>query len=96
MLVASPNNKSGFREKAKILHPDVSNNDDDTEFKLVLEAYELLKDNQWRWHPDLKISKINIDELFNNFIKKYPSYRSFFEDDVIKAQLKWSSLRNRP
>jgi len=88
--------KNAFREKAKILHPDVSNNDDDSEFKLLLEAYELLKTNNWEWNIKTRVEKIDIDELFNQFIRKYPTYRAFFNDDVIKAQLKWSSLRNRP
>ena len=88
--------KTAFREKAKIHHPDVSNNNDDSEFKLILEAYELLRNNNWNWNIKTRVEKIDIDELFNQFIKKYPTYRAFFNDDIIKAQLKWSSLRNRP
>lgn len=88
--------KTAFREKAKIHHPDVSNNNDDSEFKLILEAYEILRNNNWKWNIKTSVEKIDIDELFNQFIKKYPTYRAFFNDDIIKAQLKWSSLRNRP
>tara|TARA_B110000259_G_C13728356_1_gene287463 strand:+ start:81 stop:407 length:327 start_codon:yes stop_codon:yes gene_type:complete len=90
--------KNAFRNKAKILHPDISKNEDDSEFKLLLEAYEILKNNHWDCNTNTNSDKPNVDELFDEFIRKYPTYRDFsiFSDDIIKSQLKWSSLRNRP
>jgi hypothetical protein len=87
--------KKSFRTKAKMYHPDVCSGDDcSKKFKIILQAYELLKKNNWVWN-DESIKDINLDEIYRDFIRKNPVYLYYFTEKVNKSQSRWDSLRNR-
>ena len=88
--------KSAFRKKAKIFHPDVCKDSDAAEkFKEILQAYELLKNNNWKW-SSVSNQEINFDEIYKDFIKHNPVYSSYFDIKIVKAEAKWNALRNKP
>lgn len=88
--------KSAFRKKAKIFHPDVCKDSDAAEkFKEILKAYELLKNNNWKWDSSSN-EYLNFEEVYKDFVKQNPVYSSYFEKKIVKAQARWDSLRNKP
>ena len=40
--------KRAYRQKAKLFHPDKLNSDDSEQFKLLVQAYEILSDARQR------------------------------------------------
>lgn len=88
--------RHAFRTKAKKYHPDVCKEDNASEkFKTYLEAYELLKSNNWKW-DEKSINKIDLNKIYADFIRKNPVYAYYFNKETLKAQARWDSLRKRP
>jgi tetratricopeptide (TPR) repeat protein len=74
---ASPREiKRAFREKAKLLHPDIAGISADADMRRLLSAYEVLSDPERR---------CEYDRAYNRFVRRYSfDYRSFLreaEDD---------------
>jgi|TARA_R110000796_G_scaffold235011_1_gene353945 hypothetical protein len=88
--------KRAFRNKAKKFHPDLCKEENASEkFKLVLEAYELLKKNNWRWSNEIN-NKIDLNKIYKDFIRKNPIYAYYFDLEILKTEAIWDSLRNKP
>ena len=66
--------KLAFRNLAKKYHPDINHHDQETEtiFKEIQEAYEILSDVEKRKKYDLKFSYASNYQQIKN--KRYPSY----------------------
>lgn len=88
--------KRAFRNKAKMYHPDVCEEKNASEkFKLILGAYELLKENNWKWNKK-DIKQVDLDKIYKDFVRNNPSYAYYFDIEVLKSQARWHSLRNKP
>jgi len=71
--------RSAYRELAKKYHPDKSKNKDDTKFKEIVEAYEILKNDS---------TKKDYDRIYNLYFRNYtytayPTYPTYTTSHLI-------------
>ena len=65
--------KKAYKNAAKCCHPDVNGNGDDTEFKRVKNAYEILTDPVKRKRYDMLSELIDDEELMDEIINRLHS-----------------------
>tara|TARA_B110000977_G_scaffold172234_1_gene224481 strand:+ start:859 stop:1176 length:318 start_codon:yes stop_codon:yes gene_type:complete len=87
--------KKTYRKLVKKYHPDVNPSSRKEILLDIIKAYELLKNNNWRFNG-LESKSIDLNSLYRDFLKKNPKYAYYFDTDVIKSQAIWHSIRNRP
>ena len=87
--------KKAFRTLSKKYHPDVSTDKTGEKFIKVLNAYEILKSQEWKWDNSKSI-ELDFNKIYRDFVTKNPVYGYYFEENVLKSQALWNSMRNRP
>ena len=75
--------KRAFRNKAKMYHPDVCKEKNASEkFKLILGAYELLKENNWKWN-NKDIKQVDLDKIYKDHVKNRQTFITFLGSESI-------------
>jgi hypothetical protein len=87
--------KKAFRRLAKIHHPDVSNEDSGASFKRILRAYEILKQNNYRWSNSMT-TELDMEKVYESFLRRNPIYSVYFSDKIVRGEARWDALRKRP
>lgn len=90
--------KKAFRKLAHKYHPDKSNLPNSVKiFKSILTAYELLKDNNFKYTKE-DISAINFSlKDIREKMRKYEKEGLFDSDysDYLKGEMLWSMVRKK-
>ncbi|MCL2209977.1 MAG: DnaJ domain-containing protein [Treponema sp.] len=64
--------KKAFREKAKLLHPDIAGSDQSEAMRALINAYEILSSRERRY---------DYDRIYSRFLKKHAfNYRTWLND----------------
>ena len=87
--------KKSYRILVKKYHPDINPNAKKETLLNIIEAYELLKNNDWKFNSN-KSKKVDLESLYKDFLRKNPGYAYYFDTDLLKSQAVWHSIRNRP
>jgi curved DNA-binding protein CbpA len=87
--------KKSYHKLVKKYHPDINPHSKKEILIDIIKAYEILKNNNWRFN-ELKSKSIDLNSLYKDFLKKNPKYAYYFDTDVLKSQAVWHSIRNRP
>ena len=87
--------KKSYRTLVKKYHPDINPNAKKEILLNIIEAYELLKNNDWEFNSS-KSKKVDLESLYKDFLRKNPGYAYYFDLEVIKSLAVWDNMRNRP
>lgn len=82
--------KKSYRKLVKQHHPD-KNGGDDTQFKKISEAYEILSDPEKRKSHDFKNHHTNLDDALHDIFSRYDFSNAF--DQTFGDGVKGSDLR---
>ena len=87
--------KKSYRILVKKYHPDINPNAKKEILLNIIEAYELLKNNDWEFNNS-KSKKVDLESLYKDFLRKNPGCAYYFDLEVIKSLAVWDNMRNRP